>query len=80
MSQIIVEQPLAGILRTSPESTELVDSDGRMIGYFIPSAKSLQELYDRAWDEFDAADFAAAVAEGGGRPLDDILRDLRNQS
>lgn len=79
MSQIVVEQPLAGLLRTSPESTQLVDPEGRVIGYFVPSATSLRELYDRAWEEFDQADFAAAVAEGGGRPLVDILRDLRSQ-
>lgn len=77
MTQITVDQPLARILRESESGTELIDSDGRVIGYFLPSTASLPELYDRAWRDFDQVDFEAALAEGGGRPLADILHDLR---
>ncbi|MDZ4689390.1 MAG: hypothetical protein SH850_30305 [Planctomycetaceae bacterium] len=77
MSQVQVEKPLANILRETPHGTELVDAEGRVIGYFTPSSVSLRELYDWAWAEFDQRDFDSAVAEGGGRPLADILRDLR---
>jgi hypothetical protein len=77
MSQVLVDKPLANILREQPPGAELVDADGRMIGYFMPSSVSLRELYDQAWAEFDERDFDAAIAEGGGRPLADVLRDLR---
>jgi hypothetical protein len=77
MSQVLVEKPLANLPREQPIGTELVDADGHVIGYFTPSSVSLRELYDQSWAEFDQSDFDAAVAEGGGRPLADILRDLR---
>jgi hypothetical protein len=77
MSQVQVETSLADMLRKQPSGTELVDAEGRVIGYFMPSSLSLRELYDQAWDQFDQRDFDAALAEGGGRPLAEILRDLR---
>lgn len=80
MSQVTIDQPLANILRRSEESTELVDPNGQVIGYFVPSAVSLREHYDRAWSDYDASDMDAALAEGGGRPLSEILLDLKTRS
>jgi hypothetical protein len=80
MTRVVVDQPLANVLRTSGEPAQVVDADGRILGYFTPEPGSLRTLYDEASAAFDQTDFEAALAEGGGRPLADILRDLRQPS
>jgi len=76
MSQVIVEPPLADVLRGSDQPTEMVDRSGRKLGYFVPTSRALREAYDQAWAEFNMEEFQAALADGPGRPLEDILRDL----
>lgn len=80
MTRVVVDQPLANILRSSAGPSQVVDADGRVLGYFTPETASQEQLYNQAWTEFDRRDFDAALAEGGGRPLADILVDLRKQA
>lgn len=77
MSMVIVNDPLHSKLATAEGAVEVYGRDGKLLGHFTRTTevKTIQLDPDISKEELDAR-FAA----GGGRPLADILRDLRNRA
>ncbi len=74
MSTVIVEEPLTTKLAAAEKPLEVLAADGRLLGTFTPAEPGQLPR----WMEGMASDeeLARRSAEGGGRPLADILRDL----
>lgn len=75
MVRITVNDDLLSQLGQSVEPVELCDPSGRVMGSFYPDPRlrpgSLRELSPFTEEELDRRS-----KEPGGRPLEDILRDL----
>jgi hypothetical protein len=55
------------------------DEDGNILGYYTPRREATEEDYAWARKEFSAEEIEAARKSGPGRPLADILADLRER-
>ena len=74
MSFVIVPDPVTAKLTAAVGPTPLVAADGRVLGYFTPSEdKDERYILDPGISD---EELERRFAEGGGRPLADILRDL----
>ena len=72
MTTVTVDATTASQLRELDEYVHLCDADGNVLGQFVrlPYPKHLVDPF------LSDEDLDRAEAEGGGRPLADILRDL----
>jgi hypothetical protein len=73
MVTITLDQSLIHKLADVREAAELQDASGRTIGYFHPAGEgNIQSPF--SMEELERRDQA-----GGGRPLQDIMKDLQGQ-
>jgi hypothetical protein len=78
MVRVTVDQGLEAQLRAEAEPLELCDAGGRVIGHFIPITESAG--YEGVDSPTPAAELDRRRREENGRPLAEILRDLRARS
>jgi hypothetical protein len=78
MVRVTVDQVLEAQLRAEAEPLELCDTGGRVIGHFIPVTES--SGYEGIDSPTPAAELDRRRHEENGRPLVEILRDLRGRS
>jgi hypothetical protein len=71
MIRIVVDDTIKSAFLRAGEPCEVVDSAGNKLGDFTPA-------YDYTCP-FSDEELRAAAAEGGGRPLKEILADLEGQ-
>ena len=76
MTTVTVDSATARQLRETDSHVHLCDAEGNVLGQFVrlPYPRHLIDPYVSE-EELDRAE-----AEGGGRPLADILRDLAAKS
>ena len=72
MSSLIVPDTLRASLAAAATPLELVSADGQLLGYFLPADQPPARLDPG----ISGDEIRRRFAEGGGRPLADILRDL----
>lgn len=72
MPILIVDDPLTAKLSAADAPLQVCTRDGKVLGYFTP-AKPAQLNLDPGVSE---EELDRAFADGPGRPLADILRDL----
>jgi hypothetical protein len=72
MIQIVVDDSIKSQFLRAGETCEIVDTAGNKLGKFTPQSVGNECPYS---DE----ELRNAAAEGGGRPLDEILADLESQ-
>ncbi len=78
MSTLVLDQSAIEKLRTVVVGTEVRDAQGALVGYFHPAVSpETVEQYECPLSEEELIRIAQ---EGGGRPLADILSDLRSRS
>lgn len=75
MDHIKLDSQTAALLLSRKERVELRDPDGNVLGYFEPSARAVK--YSDIEIPFTAEELKQASRQTTGRPLEDILRDLR---
>ncbi len=73
MSLLIVHEPLTAKLAAADKPVELCSADGQVLGYFTPAKAKRHNLQPPI---LPPGELDRRFAEGGGRPLADILRDL----
>jgi hypothetical protein len=73
MIRIVVDEPIKSQFLRAGETCEIVDAAGNKLGKFTPQSVGIECPYS---DE----ELRSAAAEGGGRPLDEILADLESQA
>lgn len=78
MVRLTIDKSLEAKLLRDAEPLELCDAVGRVIGHFIPVADPSRYLGVES--PTPAEELDRRSLEETGRPLSDILRDLRNPS
>jgi hypothetical protein len=71
MNQITIDDPLTIRLHGLIEPVELVDSNGRCVGHFVPAG-----LVNDDECPYSAEELEAMRSEQGGRPLTEIWKSL----
>ena len=81
MGKVILDAATRARLKDMNEQFELYDDQGNLLGYFIPADTGLDSLPSHAGpDPFSDAEIEEARKDTDpGRPLADILADLRRQ-
>jgi len=79
MTAIVVDKELREKLQKLGHEVPLCDESGSTLGWFLPEAEYMKVLYDRARQMFTDEELDRAEKETGGRPLADILADLRRR-
>jgi hypothetical protein len=78
MSSLVLEQSSIDQLRTVEAPVEVRDAAGTLVGFFYPAVAP--ETVDQYECPVSEEELLRRARQGGGRPLADILRDLRNES
>lgn len=76
MTPITVPDNLAPAFSGS-EPTRVCDEAGNVLGYYRPRREATEEDYERAMKQFTKEEMEASLKSGPGRPLHEILADLR---
>ena len=78
MNRIVVDEELRKKLHNLTESLELCDEQGRVLGYVTLAVD--KSLYDQVQSPLSEEELQERLKEEGGRPLEEILRDLENKA
>jgi len=78
MNKVVVDEELRKKLHNLTESLELCDENGRVLGYVTPAAD--KSLYNQVKSPLSEEELQKRMQEQGGRPLEEILRDLENKA
>lgn len=80
MSKVVLDAAMLGKLNGLKEQIELYDESGNLVGFAQPVEAHLMAVDLPGPDPFSDAQIAETLrTEDAGRPLADILRDLRNR-
>jgi hypothetical protein len=80
MDKVVIDAATRAKLNGLNKQMEVVDETGTPLGFFHPMPKGSTVTPEGGWGPFTAEEVAAAFAQTGpGRPLEDILADLRKQ-
>lgn len=72
MNRLIVRDEILERFQSVVAPLQICAPDGRLLGHFTPAERPYEP-------EYDEADLNRRIAEGGGRPLADIIRDIKKQ-
>ena len=79
MSTVIVDSATAAKFEVQTGKVEVRTSDGRLVGLFTPLREGTPDDYAWARAQFTEEEIEEARKSGPGRPLADILADLRRR-
>ena len=77
MRRITVDRSLGRQFSEQLEQVEICDESGRVLGVFVPFIDP--SLYGDIEPQISDEEIRRRIAEGGGRPLADILADLERR-
>ena len=78
MSILVFDKPTVNQLKSVLVPAEVRDEKGTLLGYFHPAVTP--ETVDQYECPMSDEELLRVAQEGGGRPLADILSDLRSRS
>jgi hypothetical protein len=73
MSHIQLDATTSNLLRQADAPVQVLDEAGQVIGRFVPLQRGPEPT-------ISDAEIHRRLQEGGGRPLEDILRDLEKRA
>jgi hypothetical protein len=79
MSTVLVDAATAAKLSEPNARVEVRTEDGKLIGVFMPRREATPEDYEWARQQFTEEEIEKSRKSGPGRPLADILADLRQK-
>lgn len=79
MDMLVIDQEAAKFTQVSKEVV-LYTSGGRYLGRFIPAGPDDPEPHGDIVPPISEEELDRIEREGGGRPLDEILRDLEGRA
>jgi hypothetical protein len=79
MTTVIVGNELRDKLKAVEHEAVICDENGSKVGWFFSDAEYMKMMYDRARQMFTDEELDRAEKEPGGRPLADIMADLRSK-
>ncbi len=78
MTRLILDSDSTEKLRAAQERVQVCDSNGEVLGYFLPSSdRGLYKILDCPFTE---EEIEHARNEPGGRSLNEILADLQKRA
>ncbi|MEX2140527.1 MAG: hypothetical protein WD894_14790 [Pirellulales bacterium] len=78
MNRVVIEDSMREACEKAEGPVEVCDREGRFLGFFISAGdRAIYRLLDSGLSE---EALQARLREKGGRPLEDILRDLEAQA
>ena len=77
MVRCTIDEATVAKLGSLDKRLEICDETGRLLGYFTPATDP--DLYDGVDSPLSKEELIRRSHEGGGRPLADILADLKKQ-
>lgn len=78
MTRITVDETTGKRLSEVSRRVELCDDRGHILGYFVPTLD--RSLYEGVEPQISEEELRRREAQGGGRPLKDILADLERRA
>lgn len=78
MSSIVLESQVLERLQQTGGRVEIRNEAGEVVGYFTPQISP--SLYDSLESPVDEDELRRRAQKGGGRTLDEILRDLERRA
>lgn len=76
MSSITIPSDLkAAFAVTQP--TRICDDEGNVLGYYTPRREATDEDYEWIFERVTKQEIETSLASGPGRPLSEIIADLR---
>ena len=78
MSSLVLEQSSIDQLKAVETGVEVRDSQGKLIGFFVPAITT--DEVDQYECHVSEKELQRRARDGGGRPLTEILADLRRSS
>jgi hypothetical protein len=79
MGAIQIDAVTAARLCEPKTTVELRTEEGKLVGVFTPQREATEEDYAWAMENITKEAIEASLASGPGRPLREILDDLRRQ-
>ena len=76
---IVIDSALAAKFEGQSEETVVKTEDGRIVGLFTPVREGTAEDYAWAMAQVTEEEIQASLNSGPGRPLADILAELRRK-
>ena len=76
MSKIILDAELKAKLNGLDKTMEVEDTNGRLVGQFVPQAEYMKLLYAWAKTLVTDEELNRAAAQTGGLPLTEVLKRL----
>lgn len=61
------------------EPTRVCDEEGNVLGYYTPRREATEEDYKWAMERITPEEIEASLRSGPGRPLEEIIADLRRR-
>jgi hypothetical protein len=80
MSTVLIDASTAAKLSQPMTTVEVRTEDGRLVGVFTPRREATPEDYEWARQEFTPEEIELARNSGPGRPLAEIMADLRKRT
>jgi hypothetical protein len=80
MSTVLIDASTAAKLSQPMTTVEVRTEDGRLVGVFTPRREATPEDYEWARQEFTREEIELARNSGPGRPLAEIMADLRKRT
>jgi hypothetical protein len=78
MSSIVIPASLKpSFVGTEPR--RVCDEEGNILGYYTPRREATEEDYEWAMNAVTKEEIEASLASGPGRPLAEIIADLRSK-
>jgi hypothetical protein len=78
MSSLILEQSSIERLKAVDTGVEVRDSQGKLIGFFVPAITA--DEVDQYECHLSEEELQRRARDAGGRPLSEIMADLRKSS
>lgn len=79
MSTVVIDAATAAKFEDQTEEVEVRTMDGRLVGLFTPIREGTPEEYAWAQSQITDEEIEESRKSGPGRPLADILADLRRK-
>jgi hypothetical protein len=80
MSTVLIDAATAAKLTEPCTRVEVRTEDGKLVGLFTPQREATPEDYEWARQQFTPEEIEAARNSGPGRPLAEIMGELRQRA
>lgn len=79
MSTVTATPAVLGLLNSLTDTTEILNAEGKVLGYFTPAAERERQAYERAKQSIDFAELERREKSGEvGHSFEQVLERLKS--